>query len=533
MQQFLRRHSNAAFVILVALPLALLLALQSWWLMKLQQAAVSADRATLTNYLDTVMADLVSDYGPSADRALRLPSELFTGNNLNRATETFRRADFLGVRTFFVRQLTSGQPQTLLFYDRERGEMEVRPPSAETRAVIVACKPYESFAVKGIELDRSRLSVEERDPDHRIVLMPILGSDSRVIGVAGLVLDEAYFRESRLPQLVRQSLPRFFPDDMRENVVVRVLDGRGCTVFETVPAERGNDDVTHQLSFVFTDWQITAANRFAHPSKIARANLWVTLTLSGLAAIVLVAGLGLALRTTTRELRLSRMKSDFLANVSHELRTPLASIRVFAEFLKLGRVGDGQKIREYGTFIDAESRRLSKLVENLLDFSRIESGQKRYVLQPMDLLPVIEETLVSFRVRAQQSGTPLVYEPPDSPGLNVDLDPEAFSQALFNLLDNALKYSPAGLPVELTVERQGHEVVVAVRDRGIGIPADEHAKVFDRFHRVGSSLVHDVKGSGLGLSIAKHIVEAHGGRLTLESAPGQGSLFRLHLPALG
>jgi signal transduction histidine kinase len=151
----------------------------------------------------------------------------------------------------------------------------------------------------------------------------------------------------------------------------------------------------------------------------------------------------------------------------------------------------------------------------------------------MDLLPVIEETLVSFRVRAQQSGTPLLYEPPDSPGLTVDLDPEAFSQALFNLLDNALKYSPAGLPVELTVERQGREVVVAVRDRGIGIPADEHAKVFERFHRVGSSLVHDVKGSGLGLSIAKHIVEAHGGRLTLESAPGQGSLFRLHLPALG
>ncbi|MFN7965555.1 MAG: HAMP domain-containing sensor histidine kinase [Acidobacteriota bacterium] len=532
MQPFLRRHPNAVFVVLVALPLALLLALQSWWLMKLQQAAVTADRATLTNYLDTVTADLVSDYGPSADRALRLSPELFTGDNLNRAADAFRRADFLGVRTFFALQLTSGQPQRLMFFDRDSGEMEVRAPSAETRAVIVACKPYEAFALKGIELDRSRLTVEERDPDHRIVLLPILGGDSRVVGVAGLILDEEYFRESRLPQLVRQSLPRFFPADMRENVVVRVTDSRGKTVFETVAAESGSDDVSHGLAFVFTDWRISAANRFSHPSKIARANLWVTLALSGAAAIVLVVGLGLAVRTTTRELRLSKMKSDFLANVSHELRTPLASIRVFAEFLRLGRVGDGQKIREYGTFIDAESRRLSKLVENLLDFSRIESGQKRYELQPMELLPVIDETLVSFRVRAQQSGTPLLYQPPELPALSANLDPEAFSQALFNLLDNALKYSPAGRPVELSIAREEKELVISVRDQGIGIPPEEHEKVFERFHRVGSSLVHDVKGSGLGLSIAKHIIEAHGGRLSLESTPGQGSTFRLHLPAI-
>lgn len=527
------RRTHSLLIAPVAVALAMLLALQSWWLWRLQQSAATADRATLTNYLDTVLVDLLYDYGSRADQALRLPAQLFVTGPVERTADLLRRTDFAGARTFFVRRLVGGRTEVLWFFDRAKGELVERPPSAETRAAIVASKSYELFAQKGVAIDKATIQVEERDPDHRILMMPVLADDARVVGVAGLILDEDYFRQVKIPDTVRRSLPRFFPEQVLGNIYVRIVDGQGRPVFETTPGARDAAEVSRPLSYVFQDWRIVAGNRLPHPAAMARANLWVTLALSALAAAVLVGGLAAALRTSARELRLSQLKSDFLANVSHELRTPLSSIRVFAEFLRLGRVEPTEKVKEYGEYIDAESRRLSKLVENLLDFSRIESGQKRYLLQPMDLRPALEETLLSFRGRVEGKGPLIDYVAPEGSFPRVDLDPDAFSQALFNLLDNALKYGRSDQPIEVRLAHSSSEVTVAVRDHGIGIPAAEHSKVFERFHRVGSSLIHDVKGSGLGLSIVQHVMQAHGGRVTLESTPGVGSTFRLHFPVRG
>jgi signal transduction histidine kinase len=263
---------------------------------------------------------------------------------------------------------------------------------------------------------------------------------------------------------------------------------------------------------------------------VARRNFLLNIGLSAVLATVLLGGLLLALRTASREMRLSQMKNEFVSNVSHELRTPLASIRVFAELLRLGRFDGVEKAHEYGAYIDTESRRLTQLINNILDFSSIDSGRKTYQFVRCDAREVVCETLKTFEIRLRQDGFNVIIEGADTPLPPARLDAGAIAQSLSNLLDNAVKYSNGNKDITVSLRRDGGFVVIAVRDQGIGIPRDEQRKIFDRFHRVSTGLVHDVKGSGLGLSIVRHIVEAHRGKVTVESRPGEGSTFSIHLP---
>jgi signal transduction histidine kinase len=248
---------------------------------------------------------------------------------------------------------------------------------------------------------------------------------------------------------------------------------------------------------------------------------------------VLIGGIILALRTASREMRLSQMKADFVSNVSHELRTPLASIRVFGEFMKLGRVRDQNKIQEYGEHIETESRRLTQLINNILDFSKIESGRKTYNFERVCVEEIVAETLKTCEIRVRQLGFGVVFQNSPRPLPQAVLDRDAIGQALLNLIDNAVKYSENAEKKEVTVRlgERDRAILISVTDHGIGIPPEEQKKIFEKFYRVSTGLVHDVKGSGLGLSLVKHIVEAHRGVVTVESVPGRGSTFTISLPA--
>jgi two-component system phosphate regulon sensor histidine kinase PhoR len=286
-----------------------------------------------------------------------------------------------------------------------------------------------------------------------------------------------------------------------------------------------------RFSFVFTRWYVVMRMRGISEAQWARRYFLMNLSLGTAMTLFLIGGIALTLRTAARAMKLSQMKSDFVSNVSHELRTPLASIRVFGEFLKLGRVKDAAKMREYGEYIETESRRLTQLINNILDFSRIESGQKSYHFYPTDIRELVADTLKVFEVRLKQDDFTINFETAANlPRVAVDAD--AMTQALVNLLDNAVKYSGASREITLRLGQHDEWVTVAVSDNGIGIPEEDREKVFERFHRVSTGLVHDVKGSGLGLAIVKHIVEAHGGKVTIESRPGRGTTFTIHLPAL-
>jgi signal transduction histidine kinase len=251
------------------------------------------------------------------------------------------------------------------------------------------------------------------------------------------------------------------------------------------------------------------------------------ITLAAL-SLILASGLAWTYRNVSKEMALARLKSDFVSNVSHELRTPLSLIRLYAETLEMGRLTNPQKYQEYYQIIRKESERLTALINNILDFSRIEAGRKEYDFRETDLGALVRNTLDSYRYQLEQNG--FVYEQKidDVPALRVDR--EAMARSLLNLVNNALKYSQDRKFVGVNLYRDNGVVKLEVVDHGIGIPSEEQQKIFEKFYRVGDPLVHNTKGSGLGLSLVRHIVQAHGGDVLVDSTPGRGSKFTITLP---
>lgn len=260
-------------------------------------------------------------------------------------------------------------------------------------------------------------------------------------------------------------------------------------------------------------------------AKFLKNNYFILTALS----LVMAGGIFLTYRNISREMKLARLKSDFVANVSHELRTPLALIRLYAETLELGRLTAQEKYQEYFRIIREESERLTALINNILDFSRIEAGRKEYEFKETNLAELIRSTLDSYRFQIEQNG--FAFEEniaADIPPVKVDR--EAIARSLLNLVNNALKYSKDQKFIGVSLYRSNGSVKLEVRDRGIGIAPAEQDKIFEKFYRCGDPLVHNTKGSGLGLSLVRHIALAHGGNVFVESAPEKGSKFTIALP---
>jgi signal transduction histidine kinase len=251
------------------------------------------------------------------------------------------------------------------------------------------------------------------------------------------------------------------------------------------------------------------------------------LTLGAL-ALMMAAGIVLTYRNISKEMALARLKSDFVSNVSHELRTPLSLIRLYAETLEMGRLKSQEKYQEYFCIIRKESERLSALINNILDFSRIEAGRKEYDFRDTDMRELVRTTLDAYHYQIEQHGFTYEETIDEVPSLRVDR--EAMSRSLVNLVNNALKYSQDRKYIGVKLYRENGVVKLEVIDHGIGIPRQEQQKIFEKFYRVGDPLVHNTKGSGLGLSLVRHIVQAHGGEVVVDSAPGEGSKFTIALP---
>ncbi|HTA29001.1 MAG TPA: HAMP domain-containing sensor histidine kinase [Candidatus Cybelea sp.] len=250
-----------------------------------------------------------------------------------------------------------------------------------------------------------------------------------------------------------------------------------------------------------------------------------------LSAAAALVGLVSAYRGFELQLRLGEMKSNFVSSVSHELRAPIASMRLLAESLERGKIAGEAKQKEYFGLLVQESRRLSMLIENILDFSRIERGSKQYEFEAADLGALAEDTVRLMRPCSAERSVELELRKNGAADAEpVACDSLALQQALINLIDNAIKHSPPGSRVAIGLDGGAADLRLWVEDSGPGIPAQEHGKIFERFYRRGSELRRETQGIGIGLTIVKHIVEAHGGRVFVRSAPGQGSRFTIELP---
>jgi signal transduction histidine kinase len=507
------RRSILWLVPVVIVPVGALLVLQVRFLRSLEQKTVSAERNWLRNSLELVTQELEARYRAAAEGALRRSeAEIKDVNNIGRH---FAEHHVPGARTFFSMRFKDNM-YDVGFFDAH-GE-EKHPTNAEADAVKMATVSWH-VAHKWNRVAEPLLYVDERDPKNRVILRPVVDESWHVVGVTGVVLDESLSRAAMTTIGTKKLKQRATP-----------MNAVGLRIAERFPASRngGRDYVTQPLGFVFTNWRAGVRDLCASPEEVAATNFRSNMMLTGGAFFVLLGAVGLAVGAVARQSRLSRMKSDFVSNVSHELRTPLSSIRVFGEYMRLGRVEKPEKIREYGEYIEAESRRLTQLINNILDFSKIESAEKKYHFCSTNVVELVEQTVAAFEVPLRENGLSVSFRAGPVPMLQLDKD--AIAQVLVNLLDNAVKYSNGRKDVDVSVGAAGAEVRIAVRDRGIGIPAVEQKKIYEKFYRVGSTLVHDIKGSGLGLSIVMHVVKAHGGRMELISEPGEGSTFTIVLP---
>jgi two-component system phosphate regulon sensor histidine kinase PhoR len=248
----------------------------------------------------------------------------------------------------------------------------------------------------------------------------------------------------------------------------------------------------------------------------------------GALGLLVVASSYLIGRAVSRELEVARLQSDFVSAVSHEFRTPLTSLAQFTEILTEHEEAPVEKRRAFHEAQARATRRLTRLVESLLDFGRMEAGARPYRLEPLDAGELAESVVRDFRQDVAGAGFTVDYTAPTGPAM-VRADREALAQALWNLLDNAVKYSGDSRNVHVEVEK-ANEVAIRVRDSGFGIGASEQKRIFRKFARGAAALDHGVKGTGIGLAMVKHIVDAHAGRITVDSEPGRGSTFTIVLP---
>jgi signal transduction histidine kinase len=327
--------------------------------------------------------------------------------------------------------------------------------------------------------------------------------------------------------------------ELGDGLTVGILDDRGRWRSETGIDGPGAETIDAGLVLAdaglqrtLPGWTVALLDRDGRSvgQIVGRENRVYGVLMAAL-VLVLAAGVVFTVRAASREVELSRLKSDFVANVTHELKTPLALIRMYGETLESGLVNDDARRREFVTIIRRESERLTHLINNVLDFGRIDSGGKAYTFMSDDIVSVVRDALDAYRYFLDRAGMAVEADLP-AEAIRMRLDRDAIAQALVNLLHNAMKYGADGRYVRVRVRADGSDVLVEVTDRGAGIPEDELDRIFEKYHRVGGKM-SSVQGSGLGLAIVKHTVEGHGGRVEVESTLGRGSTFTMRLPVEG
>lgn len=345
-----------------------------------------------------------------------------------------------------------------------------------------------------------------------------------------------------LPQLINNVLgPKMQSVSQQKFIITAFKTGIETPVYSTASfgAEAG-ESYSQQINAPFNDeWQkrefwlvpgyyLGISLKEATIDGLVKDRIATSLTILVLLILILTAGIVFLYRNIRHEISLSQAKSEFVSNVSHEIRTPLSLISMYAETLEMNRIPEDRK-KEYYRVIAKETGRLSLIVNRILNFSRIEANKKNYDIRPLQLNTLCSEIIESYSLHLKDSGFTYEY----NPGNNVQKvygDREAISEAIINLLDNAIKYSRDKKHISMKTGISGTFAYVEVKDEGIGIAKNYQREIFEQFYRAPTGDVHTTKGSGLGLTLVKRIMDAHQGKVKVESAPDKGSTFSLHFP---
>jgi len=353
--------------------------------------------------------------------------------------------------------------------------------------------------------------------------------------VGGLIFDPDFLQDKFFPEMMNNLMAESEAEAKKDSnnahseAVMMIHAPKEPPLAACSDWDGGMPEMERKLEAGFPGLMLAMKFRGTTVEAIGQKFLRTSFLVLGGLSLLLAAGIVFTYRGVHKEMELAKTKSDFVSNVSHELRTPLALIRLYAETLELGRVSLPDKQHEYYCTIRKESERLTALINNILDFSRIEAGRKEYDFRATNLPELVRTTLESYRYQIEQNGFRFEeHIADDIPPVLVDR--EAIARSLLNLVNNAIKYSSDDRYLAVNLRRSNGSVKLEVVDHGIGISREEQSKIFEKFYRVCDPLVHNTKGSGLGLCLVRHIAHAHGGDVSVESTPGKGSKFSLVLP---
>jgi signal transduction histidine kinase len=385
----------------------------------------------------------------------------------------------------------------------------------EIRRRLIQSEPYMPYPVHHSE------TIDGRDVLISATMIPDKDKKNS-LGILGVKFKNDYIEGDLLENIIES-----IQFDENTNVVIFNLSGQNV-YGSRIPANEFSK-ITSFFDDNFPPWRIEVSHIDATGTGIIDIRksfyFWTILTL----IIVLSFGVVLIVRSVAHEMEVHKIKSDFVSSVSHEFKTPLASIKALTERLLGGKVKDPVKIKQYITVISQDTDRLTQLVRNILSFSRIEEGKKEYDFERTDITHWLIKTIEDFKRGRIQIGVTIHTHIPDKiPYLKIDKN--ALTQAINNLLDNAIKFSANQKKIDVIVEKSEHNLIINVKDYGIGIPHAESDKIFEKFYQGKNAVSYSVKGTGLGLTLVQHTVEAHGGKISVDSTVDHGSTFSIFLP---
>ena len=339
--------------------------------------------------------------------------------------------------------------------------------------------------------------------------------------IAGLVIDPKEFIYRILSPKIQEVAQQEF--------VISVFNPAENFQFNSSKDFKVREVQQSKALWIFPNYKIGISLVGQTIEDLVKQRAMTNILLIGLLTVVLILGVWIVYRNIKKEVELAQIKSDFVSNVSHELRTPLSLISMFAETLEMGRVKTEEKKNEYYSIISQEANRLGKIVNSILNFSKMEAGKRQFNFVDSYLNDVAETVFRSYKFHLEHLGFTFELTKDETIPI-IKIDEEAVSEAIVNLVDNAVKYSDDNKEISIHTGKEKNYAFIEVEDKGIGIPEKDQKKIFEKFFRVSSGNVHTVKGSGLGLSIVKYIMDAHKGKIELSSEVGKGSKFKLLFP---
>jgi signal transduction histidine kinase len=534
----------AALAVAVAIPVAVLFYFQFRSLSDLGRSSSVVLRQLSQETADGVTRSIEEALkSPYINVGLRITQRQLEPLDLPFIESTFERS--LGTDTFVSRyyvwsDVTDHHRGDVMAYDRGSHGFLINPPEAE-----LLVRRFHDLAPEKRAISTFQETVDGRPAYFQAQLRFTFPSRDRLTSFVALRVDAEQLRSEYFPALLTSRLkgvdgPSGFPP-----LVVTVLDGDNRVVFPPggSATTRYVDERTFPLVFFDTELVTFAAPIERKPEKwrirtgygdqtipdIIEARERPQRAMMAMLAGVMALGVFFVVRAAAREVRLAELKANFVSSVSHDLKTPLALIQLFAETLELGRLKNTDRAQEYYRIINSEARKLTRLINNLLDFSRIEAGLRRYRVEPTDLRVVTRRVLDSLESQFRLNRfTVTSREAPNMPP--VLIDPEAAEQAIDNLLSNAMKYSPERRQIQIEVDSVDGFGRVRVTDSGIGISPRHQQKIFRKFYRIQTDAGSGAQGTGLGLAIVDHVMRALGGFVRVDSEPGRGSTFTLHFP---